>query len=290
MSDKGRKQFGCTESEAEIVKLIKLKRRVRKGGKQPSLLSIAVFLNDNGYVTRSGKQWRAQTVKNVLGRSSQKKSKQRVKKTSLTTGDFLSRGQLKSVFNAARSISHQDLVIVVTLAGSGLRASELCSLQVRDLGIFDGRTQIDVRRGKGAKQRSVYISDEVAYKLRGHLLIRGEGGGPKKMPVFVNEHGGAIGYSTLYKKIKRVGQVAGIHSLHPHSLRHTFGTLLYHYRKDLFFVMQQLGHSKVDTTQIYAKTLDESKLEQMNAFGNDLSQMLGMGLVTENTSKRESRA
>lgn len=285
MSNVGRKQFGTTPGEAEIVKLIKLKARVRKGGKRPSLLSIAVFLNDNGYVTRSEKQWRAQTVKDVLSRSSQKKSKQRVKKTALTTGDFLSKDQLTAVFAAARSISKQDLVIVVTLAGSGLRASELCALQVRDLGIFDGRTQIDVRRGKGAKQRSVYISDEVAGVLRDHLDGRGL---PKKSPVFVNKYGEAIGYSTLYKKIKRVGQVAGIHSLHPHSLRHTLGTLLYHYRKDLFFVMQQLGHSKVETTQIYAKTLDESKLEQLTAFGNDLSGMLEGCISTENTSKRES--
>ena len=292
MKNKGRKQFGNTETEAEIVKLIKLKARVRKGGKRPSLLSIAVFLNDNGYVTRSGKQWRAQTVKNVLAMKNVKVRKVRVKKTSLGVDDFLSKDQLASVFKAAGEISMQDQVIVITLAGSGLRAGELCALQVRDMGVYDGRTQIDVRRGKGAKQRSVYISDEVAVVLREYLAGGGGTGCygvPKKSPVFVNKCGGAIGYDSLYKKVKRIGIIAGVPSLHPHSLRHTFGTLLYHYRKDLFFVMQQLGHSKVDTTQIYAKTLDESKLEQMKAFGKDLSEMLPMPSVTENATKPDGR-
>ena len=282
----GRKPFGITESERKVVDRIKLLARIRKGGRQPSLLSIARQLNTEGIKTKMGGVWTGQGVKNVLAADSgaARGSKGKVKKSSLATGDYLTKEQLGKVMAAARQISSEDGLIIAVLVGSGLRASELCALQVRDLGIEDGKSQIDVRRGKGAKQRSVFISRELAATLRGYL--RGKQS-PKKAHLFATWRGRNLTYDALYKRVKRIGQLAGLPDLHPHTFRHTFGTLLYHYKKDLFFVMEQLGHSKVDTTQIYAKTLTASKLEQMDALGNDLKGLLASSSVPDNASKPE---
>jgi len=280
----GRKEFGRLPGEVEIVNLIKLKARKRKGGVRPSLLSIARDLNTLGLRTKTGKLWRAQTVKNVLQRAAGEDKKAAwIKKTMLTTGDYLSRPELTRVFAAARSVSGVNELIVAVLVGSGLRASELCALQVRDLGITGGKNQIDVRRGKGAKQRSVFISAELSERLRSFV---GDGQ-TKKRTVFVNCRGDVLNYEALYKRIKLIGRIAGLPDMHPHTLRHTFGTLLYHYRKDLFFVKEQLGHSKVDTTQIYAKTLTESKLEQMESLGIELLGLMETDSVPENAHKQE---
>jgi len=284
MTKTGRKEFGSTPGEVEIVNLIKLKARKRKGGVRPSLLSIARELNMLGHRTKTGKPWRAQTVKNVLQREVVNSNKSgKIKKTSLSAGDHLSKREIAMVFKAARRVGEVDEVILMVMVGSGLRAGEMCALEVRDLGIADGKNQIDVRRGKGAKQRSVHISAALSLRLREYL-----GDAPaKKRPVFVNRFGEALSYEALYKRVKKIGSLAGLPQLHPHSLRHTFGTLLYHYKKDLFFVKEQLGHSKVDTTQIYAKTLTESKLDQMEALGSELSAMMKSDSVTDNTSKPE---
>ena len=274
----GRKKFGFTPAQRKVVAQIKLMARTRKGGVRPSLASIARDLNNMGLETGTGKQWRAQGVKNVLGQRPVA-ARTIIKKTSLSAGDYLTVEQLAQVFRVAGP----DRMIIAVLVGSGLRASELCALEVRDLGITGGKCQIDVRRGKGAKQRSVFIAAELAAQLRDFVALR-----PKMSPVFENL-GSPLLYDTLYKKIKKIGRAAGLADLHPHTFRHTFGTLLYHYRKDLFFVSEQLGHSKVDTTQIYAKTLTESKLEQMQALGAAISDLEKLRPVTDNTSKPESR-
>ncbi len=91
----------------------------------------------------------------------------------------------------------------------------------------------------------------------------------------------------MRRRVLKMREILGDGTLRAHGLRHTFETLLYHHRKDLFFVKEQLGHSKVDTTQICAKTLTESKLQQINAFGKELSELMEPGSVTENTSKLE---
>jgi integrase len=263
----GRKAFGHSEKEREVVELIKLKARKTKAGKAPSLNKIACDLNAAGYRTRAGKFFFAQTVKNILsGDVCCARKTRRIKKTALSAGDYLSTEQIKKIFAAAGD--EQLFMMVTVMLAAGLRASELCALEVRDLGVTAGKGQVDIRRGKGAKQRSVLIPAEIADRLAGFIKGR-----PQKRPVFTDANGNAMGYKTLWRRIKKLGKEAGIERLHPHAFRHTFATLLYHNQKDLFFVRQQLGHASVETTEIYAKTLDRSKFEQLSAFGGTLSEL-----------------
>ena len=69
--------------------------------------------------------------------------------------------------------------------------------------------------------------------------------------------------------------ILGDVTLHAHGLRHTFATILYGYRKDIKTVRDQLGHSSIATTDIYAKSLPDEKLQQMQVFKELIQQAHG---------------
>jgi len=87
--------------------------------------------------------------------------------------------------------------------------------------------------------------------------------------LIVNEQGGRIQYRSICAKIKRLGECAGIGKLHPHMLRHTYGTKLYNVEQDLRFVQDQLGHASPTTTAIYAKTNSKARRRQVEALDNE---------------------
>lgn len=173
------------------------------------------------------------------------------------------------MFKAARQLGKRDEMIVEVLVGAGLRASELCALRVDDIGITAGKCQIDVRRGKGSKQRVVFISRALADSLREFIDSRVS----RSRLLFTGPGGTRLKHDHLYSRIKRIGKIASLPWLHPHCLRHTFGTMIYNVDKDLFFIKEQMGHSRLDTTQIYAKTLSASKVRQMENVSRDISRL-----------------
>lgn len=252
-----------------MVEVIKLKARTRKGGRKLSLRGIARELNDEGYTTQVGKDWTAQQVKNVLAQPEIKRVDKRRKKTQLESSDYLTLAQVQHINKTVLPhLDRQDRLIFQVLVGAGLRASELCALEVRDLGVVSGKQQIDIRRGKGCKQRTVYIDDYLQQRLREYITWLKKPA--RRRPVFTNWAGQLLSYKALYLTVKRIGKMAGILTLRPHVLRHTFATLLYNYQNDLIFVQEQLGHASIVTTTIYSKTLSDSKLKQMNAFGRSV--------------------
>jgi len=254
----GRKPYGYYPDETAVVEVIKIKRRARKGAAGPTgAYVIARELNIEGYKSQTGGAWTGQAVAKILARMETPKPKKRRRaaaKTALTAEDFLTAGQVRQLYAACRG--EREEIVIRTMIGSGLRAAEACVLQVRDLGLEGEKSQIDVRRGKGNKVRRVFISPG----LRRRLLAWSQRIAGRKTLVF------GMDYQRLYRLVRRVGERAGLNYLHPHVLRHTFGTILYDYKKDLLFVAEQMGHASVATTQIYAKVLSTSKLEQMSIF------------------------
>jgi integrase len=81
----------------------------------------------------------------------------------------------------------------------------------------------------------------------------------------VSANGIRMIYRSIYEKIKKLGRQAGIGKLHPHMLRHTYGTRLYNIEQDLRFVQDQLGHASPNTTAIYAKTNAPARRRQLEA-------------------------
>ncbi len=143
--------------------------------------------------------------------------------------------------------------IVDVLLNSGLRAAELCQLEMRDLPHSHGKLVINVRAGKGCVQRSVEVSSALANRIRLFVKRYRKGAKPKSS-LFVNERCGQLSYRSLYSKLRIIGRAAGIGHLHPHMLRHTYGTAFFNKSKNLLMLQDQLGHADPVTTAIYAKT------------------------------------
>jgi len=160
-----------------------------------------------------------------------------------------------------------DEMLVMLFLNTGLRASELCNLRLRDLPVTHGKKVIFVRTGKGKTVRVIEISDRFCKKLEGFIeLYRKKAKSADYL--FINERGTQLRYISVYSKITRIGKRAGIANLHPHVLRHTYLTRLYNVGHDLRFVQDQAGHKSPVTTAIYAQTDQEARRKQVNALDN----------------------
>lgn len=283
MLSAGRKPFGYCDYELAVIEQLFIKANRRPHGRKPTLRKITDSLNKDGHKTQTGKPWYPIAVGRIIrnGLEYYKKLHDKPKlvpepepekekkqpKEYLNADDYLTDEQVRAC-RAVLKDGHS--VLFELLLGSGLRASECCELEIRDIGIYDGKSQIDVRTGKGAKRRSVIIGLRLKEILKDYLkftVIELNTGEIKKdEPLFLNRRGKKLTYQNLYDRILIIRARSGVKCLHTHALRHTFGTYLYNCKKDLEYVRQQLGHSNINTTRIYAKTLSKSKLEQMEEY------------------------
>lgn len=271
MKKTGRKLYGEYPDEQAVIEVIRLKARKRKGAERPlGPWEIARELNAEGYVSQVGRPWSGIQVKRILARENGEttmKRPGRSQKEHLDSTDYLMRQEVAACRAVLRD---SDRAIFETLLGAGLRAGELCALEVCNLGLYRGRSQIDVKktvgkdRTKTGRTRAVKIGPRLKRLLRQYLLTRKTAGRHDR--VFLNQEGRGLSYHNLYDLICRIRDRAGVMHLHPHALRHTFGSVLYHYKKDLEYVRKQLGHKSIATTQIYVNVFSESELEQMAGF------------------------
>lgn len=157
-----------------------------------------------------------------------------------------------------------DELVIELLVNTGLRASELCDLNIGDLPMTHGKDAVWVRDGKGNVARTVEVPESVQKRLERFVkLYRGQAGPDE--PLLVSTKGKRVIYRSIYEKIRKLGRQAGIGKLHPHILRHTYGTRLYNVEQDLRFVQDQLGHASPNTTAIYAKTNAPARRRQIDA-------------------------
>lgn len=146
---------------------------------------------------------------------------------------------------------HRNRAIIEMLYGSGLRVSELVSLQLSNMYFSEGYMLVE---GKGKKQRLVPISPEAEkqfkywYEDRSHWDIK-----PEAVDLaFVNRYGRPITRAMIFEIIKRLAAEAGIQkTISPHTLRHSFATHLLQNGADLRVIQQLLGHESITTTEIY---------------------------------------
>lgn len=147
------------------------------------------------------------------------------------------------------------LAALELLYGSGLRLSELTSLDTRSLDLASGQLRV---LGKGRKERIVPITASAAGAVRNYLRLRAEVARPGCDALFVGRHGRRLSNRYIQKSVQRVlGDYASAKGLSVHSLRHTFATHLLDAGADLMAVKELLGHASLGTTQIYAHTSRE---------------------------------
>jgi integrase/recombinase XerD len=156
--------------------------------------------------------------------------------------DVLTKEEVKLFIEGADNIKSK--LIISLLYSSGMRVSELVNMKVEDL---DLNEKIGwVRKGKGGKDRLLTISTNLSDELREFFSEKG------KDYVYVFSKSKPLTTRNIQKIIKGTRERAGItKKVTPHTLRHSFATHLLEQGNDIRLIQAMLGHSSLNTTQMY---------------------------------------
>ncbi len=177
---------------------------------------------------------------------------------------FLNEDELNRLFaqpNIQTIIGSRDRAIMELLFSSGLRVSELVGLNRDHINL---KLREFTVRGKGQKDRPVFISEEAANWINSYLQKRED----TAIPLFIRYSGSKrvdqsgnfqrLTARSVQRLVSRYAQLAGITKhVHPHVLRHSFATDLLMNGSDIRSVQVMLGHSDISTTQIYTHVTDQ---------------------------------
>ena len=162
---------------------------------------------------------------------------------------FLQDSEVKAFFSVITK--RRDLAIFMLMLRAGLRVEEVANLS---LGAVDHRrSQLMVRCGKGAKDRLVYLYEDVANALAAYLQQRPETDEPR---IFLVEKGiykgQPLSVRGIQKRAEYYSEKCGVH-VSCHQLRHTMATDLLNGGADVVTIQYLLGHSRIKTTLRYAR-------------------------------------
>lgn len=148
---------------------------------------------------------------------------------------------------------NRDKAMLELLYATGIRVSELISLDVKDVNLDLGYI-----RCRGTKERIVPVGKIALSCLERYLLNSRDTFKKKKIEdaLFLNFHGERMTRQGFWKIIKYYASLIGVDKdITPHTLRHSFAAHLIENGADLKSVQQMLGHSDISTTQVYAEMI-----------------------------------
>lgn len=173
---------------------------------------------------------------------------------------------LKVLFD---SFSNSDIdiyhkTILLTLYSCGLRVSELCSLKRNDVHLSEKILKVT---GKGDKERIIPIVDACVQQMELYLNLVRKNWQKKTLPnFFINQYGRVLTRQYVHNLIKKKCEECKLNpNLSAHSFRHSFASHLLDGNADLRIVQELLGHSDIQTTQIYTH-IQNKRL--VNAYDN----------------------
>jgi integrase/recombinase XerC len=152
------------------------------------------------------------------------------------------------------SFSERDRLMLELLYGCGIRNSELVGINLDDVRVTAEAVLI---RGKGKKERYVPFGAGVTSALAAYLparqltLAESRNNTPA---LLVNQRGGRLTTRSVGRIIKKIAVAKGLSpDVHPHTLRHAFGTHMLEEGADLRAIQEMLGHERLSTTQRYTQ-------------------------------------
>jgi integrase/recombinase XerC len=148
----------------------------------------------------------------------------------------------------------RDRLMLELLYGCGIRNSELTGINLDDIRLSAEAILI---RGKGKKERYVPFGDSVKTALAAYLPERQrvlEAIGKHSAALLINRRGGRLTTRSVGRIIKKIAVAKGLSpDVHPHTLRHAFGTHMLEEGADLRAIQELLGHERLATTQRYTQ-------------------------------------
>lgn len=149
------------------------------------------------------------------------------------------------------ALDWRNKAMLELMYGTGIRVSELVSLEVNDINLTDNYVRIF---GKGKKERIVPINDIATNVIKKYIneyrfsLLKGY----LTDKVFISSYGKGMTRQGFFKVLKKIAKEKGIKKdFSPHTLRHSFATHLLEHGADLRAIGEMLGHENIKTTQIY---------------------------------------
>ena len=143
----------------------------------------------------------------------------------------------------------RDRAIMELFYSSGLRLSELVSLDLGDMDLAVGELRVT---GKGSKTRVLPIGRYAVKAIRDWLAPRSAMAAESERAVFVSKQGKRLAARSVEKRLREWAIKQGLgRNVHPHMLRHSFASHMLESSGDLRAVQELLGHKNISTTQIY---------------------------------------
>jgi integrase/recombinase XerD len=213
--------------------------KVLKPDSMKPLIAATVKLWRRHHLTYDQARYVAKEVRKAL-----QIERSKIRKTVVTR---LSREEERRLIQQAYRDKSTHGLLIKTLLMTGARVSEFAGLRVEDF-FFDEQMLL-IDKGKGGKSRYVPILSELAQELRTHLGDRQQG------YLFESNRHQAYSSRRLQQIVKQTAEKAKITKrVHPHLLRHTVATFLLERGMPLEQIQKFLGHTKIETTQIYAES------------------------------------
>ncbi|HKT67784.1 MAG TPA: tyrosine recombinase XerC [Terriglobales bacterium] len=148
----------------------------------------------------------------------------------------------------------RDRLLLELLYGCGIRNSELVGINLEDV---HPQNEAILVRGKGKKERYVPFNPAVATALQAYLPARRQvvmKAGKSTPALLVNRRGGRLTTRSVGRIVKAIAVAKGLSpDVHPHTLRHAFGTHMLQEGADLRAIQELLGHERLSTTQRYTQ-------------------------------------
>jgi integrase/recombinase XerD len=151
----------------------------------------------------------------------------------------------------------RDKAMLELLYASGMRISELVSLNLGDVNTEEGQVRCF---GKGHKERIVPIYEQAARSVKEYIDETRPRLARKKdeVALFLNPRGDRLTRQGFWQKLKEYARAAGLDTqISPHTLRHSFATHMLSGGADLRAVQELLGHANISTTQVYTHLTSE---------------------------------
>lgn len=161
-----------------------------------------------------------------------------------------------TLFDFSQPLQVRDYAMMELLYSSGVRVAELASMNVNDIDFTNAFASVI---GKGNKQRHIFLGNKAITALKQWLSVRNEllnteDDTPAEPALWLNKNGQRLSVRGIQYQLKALGQRFDKNlNLHPHRLRHSFGSHLLQSGADLRAVQELLGHSDIASTQIYTQ-------------------------------------